>query len=58
MNRRKAIAISSDVTSKTAALKPQFIFKKTDSALRGHVIAELEVMMKAIGVQRVLLHSC
>ena len=28
------------------------IFKKTDSALRGHVVAELEALMKATGYQR------
>lgn len=31
---------------------PSAIFKKTDSALRGHVIAELSTLMRATGYQR------
>ncbi len=34
---------------------PRNIFKKTDSALRGHIIAELEILMNEIGAKRCLL---
>ncbi len=32
--------------------RPSTIFKKTDSALRGHVVAELSALMKATGCRR------
>ena len=36
----------------TTPLKGQTVFKKTDSALRGHVVAELTTLMKATGYPR------
>ncbi len=43
----------SNLKSQTSTLNPQF-FKKTDSALRGHVIAELSVFMDVTGYRRAI----
>lgn len=37
------------------ARKPAWIYKKVDSVLRGNVLAEIEAMQKALGVERCLL---
>jgi len=36
-------------------LKPSLIFKKVDSVLRGHVMAELRAQMTALGLEKALL---
>ena len=57
MSENEAIAethrILSSLSVKTeCADKGRFLFKKTDSALRGHVVAELTALMQATGYQR------
>ena len=46
--------IASYISHHTSAIshQPSAIFKKTDSALRGHVVAELFTLMQATGKQR------
>ena len=53
MTEAEAIAETRRIAS---ALGPQSspIFKKTDSALRGHVVAELSALMQATGCRRVV----
>ena len=55
LRAESAAAESKVFTEKLVRLDPELIFKKTDSALRGNVHAELETMMQALSVSRVLL---
>ncbi len=48
-------AESEALTGKLARLGPEIIYKKTDSALRGNVLAELETMLRALNLSRALL---
>ena len=51
MTEAEAIAETRRITSNIRH-QPSAFFKKTDSALRGHVVAELTALMKATGYQR------
>ncbi|HRO45639.1 four-carbon acid sugar kinase family protein [Agriterribacter sp.] len=42
------------ITCQLMKLKPELIYKKIDSVLRGHIIAELLAQMKIMGKQRAL----
>jgi uncharacterized protein YgbK (DUF1537 family) len=44
-------------TRELLALKPEMIFKKTDSVLRGHVLAELKVQLSLTGFDKAVLVS-
>jgi len=54
MTEAEAIAETQRIASHLSPLSPlpPHLFKKTDSALRGHVAAELTALMKATGCQR------
>lgn len=54
-NETNAIQKIEKITQALTALKPEWIYKKTDSVLRGHVVAELNAQMKTGGRQRALL---
>jgi uncharacterized protein YgbK (DUF1537 family) len=45
----EAVRITREVTRQVIAAKPAWIFKKTDSVLRGHIRAEIEALMNAAG---------
>jgi D-threonate/D-erythronate kinase len=45
----EAVRITREVTRQVIAAKPTWIFKKTDSDLRGHIRAEIEALMIAAG---------
>lgn len=51
----EAIEIILDVTRALLALQPDWIYKKTDSLLRGNVAEELLAQLNASGAQKVLL---
>jgi len=51
----EAVAEIRDITTSVLGLGPQWVYKKTDSVLRGHVIAELRVQMEVLGFSRALL---
>lgn len=51
----EAAAVMADLTRQATALKPVLIFKKTDSVLRGHVLAEMRAQMQAMGITKALL---
>ena len=51
MNEAEAVAETHRITS-AISHHLSAIFKKTDSALRGHVVAELSALMEATGYQR------
>jgi uncharacterized protein YgbK (DUF1537 family) len=43
------------LTDKVASLDPSLFYKKTDSVLRGHVLAEMKTQMEALGLTKALL---
>jgi uncharacterized protein YgbK (DUF1537 family) len=47
--------IVTDVAQQVAAVRPDWIYKKCDSVLRGHVRVELEATMAGFALQRALL---
>ena len=55
MPAEAAKAESEALTRKLTRLGPKLIFKKTDSALRGNVLAELEATLEALKLSRALL---
>ena len=50
-----AVAGMREITTAVLGLGPQWVYKKTDSVLRGHVVAELRVQMEVLGMSRALL---
>jgi uncharacterized protein YgbK (DUF1537 family) len=44
-----------EITRRVRELGPELVYKKTDSVLRGHVVAELKVHMKVLGFKQALL---
>jgi uncharacterized protein YgbK (DUF1537 family) len=55
MKKQEAVALMKDLTTKAAALGPALFYKKTDSVLRGHVLAEMQVQMAVMGKEKGLL---
>ena len=45
----EAVRITHEITRQVIASRPAWIFKKTDSVLRGHIRAEIEALMIAAG---------
>ncbi|HEY4150917.1 MAG TPA: four-carbon acid sugar kinase family protein [Chitinophagaceae bacterium] len=43
------------ITNALLQLKPKLIYKKTDSVLRGHIIAEITAQLKTLGLNKALL---
>ena len=48
MGRDAAVEEMSAITRQIKALRPEWIFKKVDSVLRGHVVPEIEVMLDVL----------
>lgn len=55
MNKEQAVAIHSKIVSDVIKLKPEFIFKKIDSVLRGHVLDELKIQMSVTGKSKAII---
>ena len=53
--RDKAITRVAEIARQISVAKPQWVFKKVDSMLRGHVGAEIETMLQVIGGDRAIL---
>ena len=53
MTEEEAVNETRRITSQLSTLNSQ-LFKKTDSALRGHVVAELSALMQTTGYQRAI----
>ncbi|HVF96235.1 MAG TPA: four-carbon acid sugar kinase family protein [Flavisolibacter sp.] len=51
----EAVVVMQKLTRKAALLKPSLFYKKTDSVLRGHVLAEMKTQMNALGLNKALL---
>lgn len=50
-----AVADMLEITRRVRELGPELVYKKTDSVLRGHVVAELRVHMEVLGFKQALL---
>lgn len=50
-----ALQITERVLEAVLQLKPSFIYKKIDSALRGHIVKELKLQMKLMGMKQALI---
>src|ERR1043166_1737662 len=46
---------AAEAANRLTALRAEWIYKKVDSVLRGHVVVELEAMMNQLGLNRALL---
>ena len=55
MQQAAAVDQMKKLTSEARKLNPALFYKKTDSVLRGHVMAELEAQMKVMGCTKALL---
>ncbi len=55
LKREEAVAVMKELTGKVVALKPSLIYKKTDSVLRGYVVAEMEAQMEVLKLEKALL---
>jgi uncharacterized protein YgbK (DUF1537 family) len=55
VNEEAAVEKIKKITSELKRLQPEWIYKKTDSVLRGHVSAELKAQMSVAGIDRALL---
>lgn len=55
MDRVAAVQEMEKVTRQVQILHPEWLYKKVDSVLRGHVIAEMEAQMKVLGLRKALL---
>ena len=51
----EAVAIMTEVSAALQAMKPQLIFKKVDSVLRGHVIPETVAQLAVLGLEKALI---
>lgn len=54
-NIEDAVGETERITTQLMSLKPSMIYKKIDSVLRGHVVAELEAQMKVSGQKKALV---
>jgi D-threonate/D-erythronate kinase len=55
LNKEEAIKITSGVVTGVLKTGADFIYKKIDSVLRGHVIDELKIQMQKTGVDKTLI---
>lgn len=55
MQEAAATETMETITREVNLLHPEWIYKKTDSVLRGHVIPEIKAHLKALGLKRALL---
>ena len=55
MSEHEAVEVMRKHTLHLLALEPEMIFKKTDSVLRGHVLAEIRAQLSLTGSEQVVL---
>jgi uncharacterized protein YgbK (DUF1537 family) len=55
MGEEDAVKEMKRITRKLMLLQPEWIYKKVDSVLRGHVVAEINIQLKVSGMKRALL---
>ena len=57
LSREKALEITKAITQQVQAMDPEWVYKKTDSVLRGYVAEELELQMEVLGKPRAFILS-
>jgi D-threonate/D-erythronate kinase len=55
VNKVAAEKITASIVEQVLKLKPTFIYKKIDSVLRGHVLAELKIQMQKTGYEKAFI---
>ena len=55
LDKEQAVAIHGKVVKDVMKLKPEFVFKKIDSVLRGHVLDELKIQLAITGQSKALI---
>lgn len=55
MNEIEACIKISQISEKLKNLQPDFIYKKIDSALRGHILSEIKAQMDVFGLAKALI---
>jgi D-threonate/D-erythronate kinase len=55
LHKEAAVQTMADLTRKTNQLKPSLFYKKTDSVLRGHILAEMKAQMQVLNFSKGLL---
>jgi D-threonate/D-erythronate kinase len=55
MNKQDAVQKATDTTIKLAALHPEMMFKKVDSALRGYIVEEIAAHLNILHLKKALL---
>jgi uncharacterized protein YgbK (DUF1537 family) len=54
MKKEEAVEIMASLTKKASQLRPSLFYKKTDSVLRGHILAEMKAEMQALNINKAL----
>ncbi|WP_207492351.1 four-carbon acid sugar kinase family protein [Aridibaculum aurantiacum] len=57
VSEEEATAKIKEITTRVLALQPELVFKKIDSVLRGHVLAEAKAQMEVMGLDKALIVS-
>ncbi len=55
MKKNDAVQAVKSATQVAVQLQPDFIFKKTDSVLRGYVADELNIQLEVLGIDKALI---
>ena len=55
MGQTEAVKEMERITRQLVALQPEWIYKKVDSVLRGHVVAEIDIQLKVLALKSALL---
>jgi D-threonate/D-erythronate kinase len=55
MKKEEAVKAMEDITKKLSQLQSSLFYKKTDSVLRGYILAEMKIQMQVLGLSRGLL---
>jgi uncharacterized protein YgbK (DUF1537 family) len=55
MEQEAAVKEMDKISGQLILLRPEWIYKKTDSVLRGYVVPEIKAHLKALGLKRALL---
>jgi uncharacterized protein YgbK (DUF1537 family) len=55
LSKEKAVEVAKQTALGIEAIKPDHIYKKVDSVLRGHILDELKVEMEALNLKKALI---
>jgi len=55
LNEADAVQVTKIVSEQLKALNPQFVYKKIDSVMRGHVLPEITVQCEAMNLSRAIV---